>query len=226
MPPDRGTYVRYDHELMGGVLAAGAARAHAVAIGEDLGTVEPWLRTFLAERQVMGTSMLWFERQADGSPLPPQSWRRGCLATVGTHDMPPAAAFLTGEQLTIRAGLDLLIRPEAEERAAAAADLGTWLAALASEGLLPAGVLPAPADFTAALYGYLAKTPAMLIGVSLAEAAGERRPQNMPGTTDQYPNWRIPLSDDEGRAVLLEDLPGHCGLASVTAAVTRGRVHS
>jgi 4-alpha-glucanotransferase len=226
MPPDRGTYVRYDHELMAGVLAAGAARAQAVAIGEDLGTVEPWLRAYLAERQVLGTSMLWFERCADGSPLPPQSWRRGCLATVGTHDMPPAAAFLTGEQVTIRADLGLLTRPEAEERAAAAADLDTWLATLVSEGLLPAGTPPAPADFTAALYGYLAKTPAMLIAVSLAEAAGERRPQNMPGTMDEYPNWRIPLSDDEGRAVLLEDLPGHCGVASVTAAVTRGRVHS
>jgi 4-alpha-glucanotransferase len=226
MPPERGTYVRYDHELMGGVLAAGAARAHAVAIGEDLGTVEPWLRTFLAERKVLGTSMLWFERRADGSPLPPASWRRGCLATVGTHDMPPAAAFLTGEQVTIRAGLGLLTRPEAEERAAAAADLATWLATLASEGLLRAGIPPAPADFTSALYAYLAKTPAMLIGISLAEAAGERRPQNMPGTTDQYPNWRIPLSDEEGRTVLLEDLPASSGVASVTAGVTRGRVHT
>jgi 4-alpha-glucanotransferase len=220
MAPDRGTYVRYDHELIGGVLAAGAARAQAVAIGEDLGTVEPWLRTFLAERQVLGTSMLWFERDADGSPLPPGSWRSGCLATVGTHDMPPAAAFLTGEQVTIRADLGLLTRPEAEERAAAAADLATWLATLAGEGLLPAGAQPAPADFTAALYAYLARTPAMLIGVSLAEAAGERRPQNMPGTTDQYPNWRIPLSDDEGRAVLLEDLRTHPGIASVTSRVS------
>ena len=48
----------------------------------------------------------------------------GCLATVGTHDMPPAAAFLTGEQVTIRAGLGQLTRPEAEERAGARADRG------------------------------------------------------------------------------------------------------
>ncbi len=68
MPPVQGTYVRYDHELMGGMLAAEVARAGALAIGEDLGTVEPWLRTFLAERRVLGTSMLWFERRADGSP--------------------------------------------------------------------------------------------------------------------------------------------------------------
>ena len=59
-----------------------------------------------------------------------------------------------------------------------------------------------------ALYGYLARTEARLIGVSLADAVGDRRPQNIPGTSDEYPNWRIPLCDAGGRAVLLDDLPG------------------
>jgi 4-alpha-glucanotransferase len=205
------------------VLAAQAARAEALAIGEDLGTVEPWLRDFLAARRVLGTSMLWFERRADGTPRRPRGWRRGCLATVGTHDMPPAAAFLTGEQVTIRAKLGLLTRPEAEERAAAQADMSRWLAVLAREGLLCGAASPVTAeDFTAALYGYLTRTPAMLIGVSLAEAAGERRPQNMPGTVDQYPNWRIPLTDADGNPVLLEDLPGHPGVRAVAAAVSGG----
>ena len=139
MSPDQGTYVRYDHELMGGVLAAEAARAGTVAIGEDLGTVEPWLRKFLAERRVLGTSMLWFERRADGTPRRPGGWRRGCLAMVGTHDMPPAAAFLTGEQVTIRAELGLLTRPEAEERAAAQAEMAGWLAHAGPRGPAAAG---------------------------------------------------------------------------------------
>src|SRR6266568_3602933 len=137
MSPDLGTYVRYDHELMGGVLAAEVARAGALAICEDLGTVEPWLRKFLADRRVLGTSMLWFERRADGTPRRPGGWRRGCLATVGTHDMPLADAFLTGEQVTIRAGLGLLTQPEADERAAAEAEMNQWLAMLGREGLLP-----------------------------------------------------------------------------------------
>ena len=221
MAPDGGTYVRYDHELMGGVLAAEAARAGTVAIGEDLGTVEPWLREFLAGRGVLGTSMLWFEREEDGTPRRPDGWRRGCLAMVGTHDMPPAAAFLTGEQVTLRADLGLLTQPEAEERAAAQAEMTGWLAALAREGLLRTAA-PSPADFTAALYGFLTRTPAMLIGVSLADAAGERRPQNMPGTVDEYPNWRIPLTGADGQPVLLDDLPAHAGVRAVAQAVSRG----
>ncbi len=222
MTPVQGTYVRYDHELMGGLLAAEVARAGALAIGEDLGTVEPWLRKFLAERRVLGTSMLWFERRADGSPRRPGGWRRGCLAMVGTHDMPPAAAFLTGDQVTIRSELGLLTRPEAQERAAAQEELAGWLAMLSDEGLLSLAARPSAADFTTALYAHLTRTPAVLIGVSLADAAGERRTQNMPGTVDEYPNWRIPLGDADGKPLLLEDLPGHEGVRAVAAAVAAG----
>ncbi len=220
--PHQGTYVRYDHELIGNVVAAEVARADALAIGEDLGTVEPWLRKFLAERRILGTSMLWFERRADGTPRRPGGWRRGCLAMVGTHDMPPASAFLTGDQVTVRAELGLLTQPETEERAEAQADARRWLAMLAREGLVTGQGRPSPEEFTTALYAYLTRTPAVLIGVSLADATGERRPQNMPGTVDEYPNWRIPLTDGDGKPVLLEDLPAHAGVRTVADAVSGG----
>jgi 4-alpha-glucanotransferase len=140
--------------------------------------------------------------------------------------MPPAAAFLTGDQVTIRAGLGLLTRPEAEERATAQTDLKRWLAMLAREGLLPRAGAPSAQEFTAALYGYLTRTPAVLTGVSLADAAGERRPQNMPGTVDEYPNWRIPLTGADGQPVLLDDLPAHAGVRAVADAVSCGLLSS
>ena len=59
--PTEGTYVRYDHEALIGILALEAHRAEAVVVGEDLGTVEPWVRTYLRERGILGTSILWFE---------------------------------------------------------------------------------------------------------------------------------------------------------------------
>ncbi|MBV9855382.1 MAG: 4-alpha-glucanotransferase [Streptosporangiaceae bacterium] len=220
MSPDRGAYVRYDHEMALGTLAAEADRAQAVAIGEDLGTVEPSLRDYLAARRVLGMSVLWFERGTDGAPLPPAEWRNACLATVSTHDMPPAAAFLTGEQVTERARLGVLTRPEAAERADAEKALSALLAALAREGLITEGERPDAEQFTAALYGYLARTPAVLIGVSLAEAVGERRAQNVPGTTHEYPNWRLPLCGPDGAPVLLEDLPANSFVRTVVAAVT------
>ena len=219
LAPDRGTYVRYRHEDMVGVLTAEAVRAGSLAIGEDLGTVEDWIRDYLAAAGVLGTSMLWFERGAGGRPLPPGQWRSRCLATVGTHDVPPVAAFVTGEQVALRLRLGLVTREPAAERAGAAAALLAWRDALAREGLVPAGATPGPREFTVALYAYLARTPAALLGVSLADAVGERRPQNMPGTVTEYPNWRIPLGDADERPVMLEDLAGHPGIAAIARVV-------
>jgi 4-alpha-glucanotransferase len=218
MAPDRGAYVRYDHQATVGALAGQAARAGALAIGEDLGTVDPWIREYLAERGILGTSMLWFAREPDGTPLRPEHWRSHCMATVGTHDLPPVTAFLTGEQVTVRARLGLLKLPEDTERGNAELMLSRWRAALVAEGLIQPRAQPGPAGFTVALYAYLAKTPAQLISVSLADAVGDRRAQNLPGTSDEYPNWRIPLCDASGRAVLLESLPALPLVRAVAAA--------
>jgi 4-alpha-glucanotransferase len=218
MPPDKGAYIRYDHRATVAALAGRAARAGALAIGEDLGTVDPWISRYLADSGILGTSMLWFAREPDGTPLAPARWRVNCMAAVGTHDMPTAAAFRTGEQVTLRARLGLLQVTEETERRSAGLALAQWGEALAREGLIPDGPLPGPDEFTVALYGYLARTPSVLIAVSLADAVGERRPQNIPGTSDEYPNWRIPLCDADGRPVLLEDLPGLPLLRAVARA--------
>jgi 4-alpha-glucanotransferase len=140
---------------------------------------------------------------------------------VGTHDVPPAAAFLSGEQVALRSRLGLLTGSLAAERRQAAEAVAVWQDALAGQGLISPAGTPGPEEFTRALYGYLARTPAALIGVSLADAVGDRRPQNLPGTTDQYPNWRVPLCDGEGRAVLLEDLAGRPAVLELARAVSR-----
>ncbi len=221
--PDQGAYVSYDHRASVAALAGAAARADAIAIGEDLGTVDAWIRTHLADHNILGTMMIWFARDRHGKPLRPALWRRACMATVGTHDVPPVAGFVTGEQVTVRAKLGLLAQPVERERADSEANLASWRAALQREGLLPAdGAPPGPAEFTVALYGYLGLTPSLLTGVSLADAVGDVRTQNVPGTSTEYPNWQIPLCDAEGRAVLLEDLPG-IPLLRATVAAAGGR---
>ena len=219
-PPTEGAYVYYDAQGTLGTVAASAAATGSVVVGEDLGTVEPWLREALAARNILGTQMLWFERGWSDEPLAPQWWRANSLVTVSTHDLPPAAAFLSGSQVTDRLNLGLLTRSETEERAEADRTVNDWVGALVNEGLLPAGERPSADEFTVALYRYLAKTPALLIGVNLAEAAGETRSQNMPGTCDEYPNWKLPLCGPDGSPVLLEDLPTSGLVRAVARAVS------
>ncbi|ASU84846.1 4-alpha-glucanotransferase [Nocardiopsis gilva YIM 90087] len=206
--PDEGTYVRYDHEGMVGALALTAKETGSVVVGEDLGTVQPWVRDHLAERGILGTSVLWFERDGKGQPRRPEEWRSECLATVATHDLPPVASFLSAEHVELRDRLGLLRRPAKEERADAEEQVAVWRAMLIELGLLAPDTDPisAPADVVVALHAYLARTPARMIGVALTDVVGDRRMQNQPGTSTEYPNWRIPLTSAEGEPILLDEL--------------------
>jgi 4-alpha-glucanotransferase len=204
--PTDGTYVRYDHEAMIGILALEAHRAEAVVVGEDLGTVEPWVRDYLARRGLLGTSILWFEldRDGDGGPLQAQRWREFCLSSVTTHDLPPTAGYLAGEHVRLRDELGLLTRPVDEELADDRAEQAAWVTELRRVGLL--GEKPGVDETVLALYRYLGRTPSRLLGLSLADAVGEMRTQNQPGTDDEYPNWRIPLGGPDGRRLPLEEV--------------------
>ncbi|MFE9640104.1 4-alpha-glucanotransferase [Nocardiopsis alba] len=206
--PDQGTYLRFDHEGMVGALLLAARRADAIVIGEDLGTVEPWVREHLSDRGVFGTSVLWFENDEDGRPIAPGRWRRDCLATVDTHDLPPVASHLSAEHVDLRARLGLLDRPLKEELADSEERVGRWRDLLVELGLLDAGVDPIadPPAVVAAMHAYLKATPARMLGVALTDVVGERRMQNQPGTSTEYPNWRIPLTSGEGEPVLVDEL--------------------
>jgi 4-alpha-glucanotransferase len=218
--PTEGTYVRFDHEAMIGIVALEAQRAGAVVVGEDLGTVEPWVRDYLRERGLLGTSILWFEQDEwrSGAPKQAQWWREYCLSSVTTHDLPPTAGYLAGEHVRIRQELGLLTRSVEEELAADRAAQSAWLAELRNTGLLADEGERTVDDVVRALYAYLGGTPSRLLALALPDAVGDVQAQNQPGTTDEYPNWRVPLAAPDGRRLLLEDVfddPRAAALAEV-----------
>ena len=219
--PTTGTYVNYDHEAMVGILALEAERAGAVVIGEDLGTFESWVQDVLAAKGVMGTSIVWFEGSPSGEgPRHQGEYRPLALSSVTTHDLPPTAGYLAGEHITLRDQLGLFTRPAADEDAE---DL-TWQAEVLDRvretGCFD-GTDLAETEFAGkkrdergpinelitGLHRFVAGTPSALSCTALVDMVGDRRAQNQPGTTrDLYPNWCIPLSDGQGRPVLIEDL--------------------
>ena len=199
-----GTYVHYDHDALIGILMIEAQRAGAVLIGEDLGNVEPWVRDYLAERGVFGTSILWFETEGD-APRPPQQWRRLCLASVTTHDLPPSLGYLAGDHVRLRDELGLLTRDVDEELAHDRADRQRWVDWLVDAGLLADGA--SDDETVLALHRALGRTPSLLRCAALTDAVGDRRTQNQPGTDQtQYANWRQPLRGPDGVPLLLEQV--------------------
>jgi 4-alpha-glucanotransferase len=204
-PPTQGTYVRYNHDAMIGIVALEAHRAGAVVVGEDLGTVEPWVRDYLRDRGLLGTSILWFEIDpGNRGPLRAEHWRELCLSSVTTHDLPPTPGYLAGEHVRLRGELGLLTRPADDELADDRAAQAAWMAELRRVGLL--GAEADEEDVVIGLYRYLGRTRSRLLALALSDAVGERRTQNQPGTTDEYPNWRVPLAGPDGAPMFLEDV--------------------
>ncbi|OFO22118.1 4-alpha-glucanotransferase [Corynebacterium sp. HMSC056F09] len=205
--PLNGTYVTYDWEAMLGILALEAERAGAVLVGEDLGTLEPWVQNALRDMGVLGTTIIWFEHANEGpTPRPQDQYRHMAMSSVGTHDLPPTLAFLRGDHIALRARLGLLTRPVAEEEAEDRA----WQEEV-KDNLQAYGMLDNrenEEDVLVALHRYVAGTPSALTVTNVVDMVGDVRAQNQPGTTkDQYPNWCIPLCNTAGEPVLLEDLP-------------------
>ncbi|MEU6291348.1 4-alpha-glucanotransferase [Streptomyces sp. NPDC046988] len=225
-PLGEGAYVRYDHEAMLAVLALEAQRAGVHVIGEDLGTVEDGVREQLVDRGVLGTSVLWLEKDGQGGPLAAEQWRTACLATLTTHDLPSTAARLSGDDLALRHRLGMLTGPLDQERRAAADEVERWRGELRRAGLSRTGPQgaepPAPLD-AEALHAYLARTPARLLGVWLPDTVGDLRAQNLPGTLDEHPNWQHVIADGDGRPVSLEQIATASGVRRLTGALRETR---
>jgi 4-alpha-glucanotransferase len=201
---DHGTFVRFDHDAMLGILCLEAHLAGAVIIGEDLGTVEDWVQRELASRGILGTSILWFEPERDS-----RRWRREVLASVAVHDLPPTAGYLRDEHVRIRADLGLLSTDASTEYTRARVEREEWAKSLIDQGWLNPSVDLATDDgleeLLLALHRALRVSSARMIGIAATDAVRDRRAQNQPGTDQEYPNWRVPLCRGDGTAILLEE---------------------
>jgi 4-alpha-glucanotransferase len=204
MDAREGTYVRYDHEAMVGILALEAQRAGAIVIGEDLGTLEEWVRDYLRERGILGTSIVWFERTADGGPKLPEQYRELALSSVTTHDLPPTAGYLQGEHVRVRHELGMLEQPLEEVTSADEEQREKVLGCLRERGLLTGkGSVEDQVD---ALYRFLAAAPSKLLAISVNDLVGDVRTINQPGTDEEYPNWRVPLAGPDRKPISLEQV--------------------
>lgn len=226
MPTD-GAYVRYDSEIMLGILAIEAQRAHGIVIGEDLGVVPESVELSLDRHRVLGCTVEWFE-QRDGVFSSPETWRKNALASVNTHDLPPAAGYLAYEQVDIRRRLHLLTMPVEQFKASQVEEHNAMLQMLISGGFLDPSAIDDEQShvqqIVEALYRALKAAPSRLLAASLADAVGETRAQNQPGTNNEYPNWRVPLADARGNVVPLEQLfdePRLKSMAQIMNASTR-----
>jgi 4-alpha-glucanotransferase len=233
--PADGTYVRYPAEDLLAILALEAHRADAVVVGEDLGTVADEIRAALHDAGVFGSRVLYFERtepdeDGDDRLRRAEEYPRQTLASVTTHDLPTAAGWWADEAVRVQGRLGLLgesttLEAELERKAREKAEMRDLLVA---EGVLEEGTTD-PDDLREALHAFLARCSSLLVAAQPADAIGDLRQPNLPGTTDEYPNWRLPVAAPgrggaDPRPVLIEELREDPQVRRLAAMLQEGRL--
>jgi 4-alpha-glucanotransferase len=191
-----GVYVRYRPEELYAILALESARGDAAIVGEDLGTVPDTVRRAMRRHGIYRSYVLQMEIKADPrraiNPAP-----RDSLASMNTHDLPPFAAFWKDSDLAYRTEGEWLDQAGARrERAERRRLREAMVRYLRSQGWLrgSGGGNDGPGawDVLRASLSHLAAGEARIVLVNLEDLWLEERPQNVPGTSGEDPNWRRP----------------------------------
>jgi 4-alpha-glucanotransferase len=157
----QGLYVRYPLEEMFAILTLESVRYQAVIIGEDLGTVSREIRSAMKRHGIQRMWVYQFQSLPARNQLPEVP--HPVIASLNTHDMQPFAAYWDALDVAHRRALGARIH---------------------------VGRTPSAADMVEPLLEYISASRARILLVNLEDLWLETRPQNVPGTTTEQPNWR------------------------------------
>jgi 4-alpha-glucanotransferase len=179
---DNGAYVQMPFEAL---LATTALESHAhrcVVIGEDLGTVPEGFREQMADWGIWSYLVMMFERDNDGHFRGIDRYLANALVTFNTHDLCSYAGWRSFADLKLKRSIG--IDPGESDDA-------RWHALrMLSEMLRQHGI---DGHDLYAVLGFLARTGSRLLAVPLEDLLGVIDQPNIPGTTDEHPNWRQKL---------------------------------
>lgn len=205
LDPIRGAYVKYPMDDMARIVALESIKNRCVVVGEDLGTVPDEVREEMARRKFLSYRVFYFEKHSDGSFKRPSEYPEDALATVTTHDLPTFKGYWIEKDIDVRTKLGMINRDfETALRKERAKDRLRILKVLSQEGFeCPESKIlednvnvyddknPPSKELVLSVHRYLLKTRARLASFQIDDLIGEEDQPNLPGTTVQYPCWRI-----------------------------------
>ncbi|NVD08576.1 4-alpha-glucanotransferase [Vibrio sp. JPW-9-11-11] len=225
----QGAYIYYPVEDMLAILALESHRHQCSVIGEDLGTVPDEIVDILREAGVHSYKVFFFETsEDDGGYISPVHYAEQSMSALCTHDMPTLRGFWHCDDLKM--GEELGLYPDAEQLKTLFADRleskQGILDSVAWHGYLPEGVgrdaqyVPMDSYLAEALQLHVAAGASTLLSVQLEDWLEMDKPVNIPGTVDEYPNWRRKLSMN------LDEVFAHEGVNRIAHKLTevRGKV--
>ncbi|KQB09895.1 4-alpha-glucanotransferase [Vibrio metoecus] len=199
----KGAYIYYPVKDMLAILALESHRHQCSVIGEDLGTVPDEIVELLRDAGVHSYKVFFFETsKEDGGYVSPAHYAEQSMAALCTHDMPTLRGFWHCDDLKM--GREIGLYPDEEQLQGLFDDRlkskQGILDSVAWHGYLPAGVgrdatqVPMDSYLSEALQLHVAAGSSALLSVQLEDWLEMDKPVNIPGTVNEYPNWRRKLS--------------------------------
>lgn len=186
-----GAYIRFPAADLFAILALESQRNSCVVIGEDLGTVPVEISHLLAQYQVMSYRVFLLEQKAGSYDNAAQTYPELALATVTTHDMPTLVGYWQQDDLQLRHELDLFPSPEVAD--------SLYQLRADEKQLMSQRLQLQEGDYQQlirASHLFAAQQPARLFAFQLEDLLLMSTPVNIPGTSNEYPNWRRRLTDN------------------------------
>lgn len=184
----RGVYVRYKAEELYAVMTIESARHRSLLVGEDLGTVPADVPPMMERHGLRRMHVLEYALEADHLTF--EGLVPTAVASTNTHDLFPFASWWDSEDILDRKRQGV-IDDQGVEHARGKRD---WMKSqliqrLREEKRLEDDVSD-PASVLAAVLEKYGESPVPLVLATLEDGWLERRPQNVPGTGPDSPNWR------------------------------------
>ena len=188
-----GAYVEYATEDLVGILALESQRNRCLVVGEDLGTVPEGFRERMAAANVLSYRILSFEKEEDHFRSPEEYPYLG-LSVISNHDLPTLRGWWLERDIDLRDRLGMYPEGAQKARDGRAEDRAILLRTLNKEELLDQNRQAGIDEYGEAANKFLARTRCLLTLIQLDDLTREDDQVNLPGTSDEHPNWRRRIS--------------------------------
>jgi 4-alpha-glucanotransferase len=197
-----GGYVYYPVDDLLGILALESHRHKSLVIGEDLGTVPEEIRSKLAENGVYSYRVFFFEQAEDGGFFSPSHYPVQSMSTLTTHDMPTLTGYW--HCLDLELGRELGLYPTDDILSALFLsrhdNKQAILDSLHGHAAIPERIakhvdhLPMSKELNFGMQMHMAAGSSALLSLQLEDWLQMDKPVNIPGTFNEYPNWKRKLN--------------------------------
>ena len=207
-----GAYINYDFKDMVAILCLESYKNKCLVIGEDLGNVPDGFPEMMIKHNILSNKILFRQKDENGNFLDTGKYPYLSLCQVSTHDQATSCGYWIAEDIEVNNKCHLLPKKEhyianLNERDEEREDFLRILKKTKSfyknnEKSFVKNVhgqeVPKNLEYSFNIYGM--KTNCAIFLIKTADVFAQVEMENVPGTVDEYPNWRIKLP------ILLDDM--------------------